>query len=187
MKIVKDKKLNKLLKSKRSYLLILLLIVAYLFLDDRILNEPMWWVWIKISVAAILIALFLHSRYKKFKEYYIGLLKNLEWIEYLIYSVGLSFAVILLQAVLSIPVYLIVIIQSEKSETEYFSCRITNVVTTGIDKIQYQFKTSKHSNYFNVNGHNRKELIEDYYLEAAVKKSFGDVYVLKSLQLQPGK
>lgn len=184
MQIRKDKKLRRILNSKRTYLILLLPVITYYFLDTQILNEPVNLISLKALISAIVLILFLYARYTKFKEYYVEFIKQMRFLDSLICLAGLLFTGIILQAIISIPLYLFIIAKAQKSDTEYFDCKIRNVVTTGIDKIHFEFKGERYSRNFNTAGYSRKELLNNYHLEIAVKKSIANMYVLENLQIE---
>lgn len=184
VKVRKDKKLIRILNSKRTYLILLLPVIAYYLLDAKILNEPVNLILLKALISAAILILFLYARYTKFKEYYIEFIKQMRFLDSLICLTGLLFTGIILQAIISIPLYLFVIAKAQKSDTEYFDCKIRNVVTTGADKIHFEFKGKRYSQKFNTAGYSRKELLNSYHLKVAVKKSIANMYVLENLKLE---
>lgn len=181
MKISKDTKLNKLLNSRKLYLVILGLIVIYVFIDDKILNEPNSFVIARWTLSTAIVLTFCYSRFAKFKEYYLKLMKSATTVSFSVILISLS--IIIFQAVFSIPVDLLIKFYARDSQVEYQKCPINNVVTTGIDKVHFIFLNKTYSQYFETNGHTRKELISNYYLLVGVKKSIGDSYCLESLKL----
>lgn len=184
MAIKKDKKLKRILNSRKMYLLLLIPLIFYRYLDRMILNEPKHFLFIKFFIAIVVIISIIISRYKKFKDYYSNLVKNANWIEYVLYFGGFCITAMLFQAFISIPLYLILIQQSQKNEIEYFNCEITNITTTGFDKIYFDFKGSNCVGDFNAKNNSREDLLKNYYLEVGAKKSFGNTYVLTGLELR---
>lgn len=177
-----DKKLISFLNSRKTYLAILVLSVIYLFLDDSVLNEPFA---LKISkwVIAIFFTLVVcYSRFLKFKAYYSRKIRDFIFIISALFITALF--TIFFQAILSILTNLTIILFSTNSQVEYRKCPITNVITTGIDKVHFIFEGQKYSRYFEVNEHTREELINNFHLQVGLKKSIGNSYYLESLELQ---
>lgn len=180
----KDTNLLKALNSKITYVLLLAIILIFSFLDDKILNEPQILIFTEYLIAAVAVFVFLFSRVKKFPVYYKQLIKGLVKVDIIIVIAGIVISTIILKAVLSISTSVMIRIYSKKNPVEYYNCDIKNVITTNVDKVHFIFLNKKYSRYFNVNGYERRDLIDNYYLRVGVKKSLFNTYYLESADLQ---
>ena len=183
-KIAKDFKFIKFFKSRIVYILILILILIYLFQDDKILNEPYYLILIRYLISVGVIVMLFLARFKKYKMFYISEIKNLLFLDKIILLLGTALVLYVSQSILSIPLNFAIKEYSKKNSMEYHSCKITNVITTNIDKIHFLFLNRKYSRYFNVGGFTRKELINNYYLELGLRKSILNTYYLESMNLK---
>ena len=177
-----DYKLKILLNSRKTYLIILLLLAVYFVQGDNVLNEPWLFFCIKLFLALTAVSIFCYIRFRKFRQYYLRKIKDKFFAIATI--IGLSLAIIWLQTILSIPMNLIISFYSRNNEVEYHNCRIQNVITTGFDKIHFVFLNKQYSRYFSLDGHTRRELIDNYWLTIAVKKSIAGTYYLEKIGLQ---
>lgn len=182
LKIHKDSKLNSVLNSRKTYLIILFLLIIYLFQDDRILNEPLAFLTIRYVLASLIVLIFCYSRFIKFKRYYEKKMKDTVFIVSAILIIILS--IIFCQAILSIPSNFFIKLYAKNSETEYYKCKIQNVVTTKVDKVHFIFLNRTYSRYLNIKDYFRKDLIDNYWLVIGVKKSIANSFCLESMQLE---
>ena len=178
----KDHRLTKLLNSKYFYFVLLILLVIYLRNHERILNEPTHFFPIRTLFALFLIGMFSYSRFRKFKNYYKRKLRDR--ITVIFYVVLHLFFIFLLQGLLDIPIGLAIKSYAKNSKPKIFKCDIKNVNTTGFDKITFVFLGKRYSRYFVIHNHTRKEIISDFYLEVAAKKSLWGSYYLESMELK---
>jgi len=178
----KDVFFEKLLNSKALYIILLGCVLLYLYGDDRVLNLSVYLFILKFTIILILLLIFIAVRYFKYKIYYRKKFQDK------IYVVGLFFGLIIfsliIQGVINIPLNYIIKIYSKNSPEESFDCEITNVVVTKIDKIHFKFKGKIYSRYFNTNDYNRKDLIQNYWLNIKAKKSVWNTYYIQSMELQ---
>ena len=178
----KDTHLQKILNSRMTYIALLGLVLLYRFQDDRILNIPTRIFIITLAVSFFAVMLFLLLRFRAYTEYYKRKLNDKIYIAVLILVIVIfSF---LLQGIISIPLNVLIKRNSVDSLTETFECPISNVITTGTDKIHFVFMGSTYSRYFEVNGFDRKDLIEHYILEIEAKKSLWDTYYIERMSLK---
>lgn len=181
-KVNKDKKLISFLSSRKTYFVILVLAFIYLFLNDRILNEPILLKLFKWTISCSIVVIVCYFRYIKFKDFYRKKIKDLAFVISALFTT--TFFTILIQGFLSIPINLIIILFSSNSQIEYKKCPIVNVITTGIDKVHFMFEEQRYSRYFEVNGHTREDLINNFVLQVAIKRSIGNTYYIESKELQ---
>jgi len=180
--IKKDTHLKRILNSRMTYLTLLGLSLLYLFQDDRVLNIPTSIFIITLSVAFLALVLFLLFRFRTYREYYKRKFKDKIYVASLILVVVIfSF---ILQGIVSIPLNVLIKRNSLDSPIETFECPISNVVTTGIDKIHFVFLGKTYSRYFEVNGLDSKDLIHNYIMEVKVKKSLWDTYFIERMSLK---
>jgi hypothetical protein len=178
----KDSKLIDTLNNKYFYIGLCILVLIYSISDDRVLNEPNYFVLIRTSLAIALVSMFSYTRYKKFKDYYRRKFKDRLTV---ILFVGVFFfSIFLLQGIFEIPIALLIKTYAKDSRTETFECDIKTVATTGIDKVHFVFLGKQYVRYLNVQGHKRKELISDFCVKIAAKKSLGGSYYLESIELK---
>lgn len=174
-----DKKLNQILNSNKTYIILLFFVLFYLFQDDKILNKPYWLFWTNSIVSFILISAFCIWRFMKFKQYYVEKFRSKFFV--FLFLIGIVILTILSQAIISIPINFLIKSTAKDSNIEYFECKITNVVKTGIDKIHFTFLNRKYYRYFNVTNYDRKDLLNNYYLQIGVKKGCLDTYLIESM------
>lgn len=178
----KDIFLEKLLNSKALYVILLACVLAYLYSDDKILNLPNYLFISKFVIVIVSLSIFVLWRRSKYKTYYERKFKDK------VYLVGLFLGLVvfslIIQGVLNIPLNYIILTNSKNNSVESFNCEITNVVTTNIDKIHFKFMGNKYSRYYNVNDYERKDLMQNYWLNIQVRKSNWDTYCIESMNLQ---
>jgi hypothetical protein len=179
---VKDIFLEKVLKSKLFYWSILVLVLIYLYQDDRILNIPTIYFWIRFLIAMVVIGLFLFFRYNKFKAYYKRKFKDKIYL--FSFLGGILIFSLIGQSFLNIPLNLFVKEMSKQNAIEIYDCEITNVITTSIDKIHFKFLGKGYSRYFNVNNFKREDLMHNYYLEVKTRRAFNNIYYIESMSLK---
>ncbi len=179
--ISKDNFFEKILNSKFLYILLAILVLIYLFQDDKILNLSFSFFWIRSLLAFCLITIFFLWRYNEHKVYYQRKFKDKVYISGLF--LGALVFTLMLQGLICIPINFL-IKQSATEQTEIFYCKITNVVTTNIDKIHFEFLGKRYSRYFNVNNYNRNDLIMNYNLKVEVKKSIWSTYYIDKMSLE---
>lgn len=182
MKIQKDHRLNNFLNSRKTYLVLLLLLLVYLFLDDRILNEPFGFTITRYLLACVAVLAFCYSRVVKYRQYYQRKFKDKIFIIAAVLIISLF--TIFVQAILSIPTSFLIKLYAKNNPTEYYECKIKNVVTTDIDKVHFIFLNRRYSRYVDLDGQSRKELINNYWLVVGVKRSIANSFYLESVQLK---
>jgi hypothetical protein len=182
VKFKKDNRLNNILNSRKTYLIILLLLLVYLFLDDRILNEPLSFKITKYILAAFIVLAFCYSRFVKFRQYYQRKFKDKVFVIGAVLIISLF--TIFVEAILTIPTNFFIRLNAKNNPVEYYECQIRNVVTTGIDKVHFIFLDRRYSRYVDLNGRSRKELINNYLLVVGVKRSIANSFYLESAQLK---
>lgn len=125
-RVRKDVRLIILFKSRGIYVLILALVMVYLFQDKRILNEPFYLFLIRSILALGIIVLVFLPRFRKYRT----------------------------QSILSIPLNFVILKYSEKSNLEYYDCRITNADISR-DKIDFRFSNRTYSRGYELGGHTK--------------------------------
>ena len=174
--------LEKLLGSKTLYLVLLAFVMVYLLGDDKILNLPSYLFISKFVIVFVSLSIFVLWRRSKYKTYYERKFKDK------VYLVGLFLGLVvfslIIQGVLNIPLNYVIISKSKNSSIENYDCEIINIETTDIDKIQFKFLGKNYSRYYNVNDYEKKDLMQNYWLNIQVRKSIWDTYYIESMNLQ---
>lgn len=183
-KIKKDASLIKFFNSKAIYVLIFLALLVYLFQDAKILNRPFYLVFILYLIALGIVILIFIFRYRKYRQYYTQEIREFLFLDKIILITGVVLLVIVIESILSIPVDFAIKKYSKAESIAYYDCKITNVITTGVDKIHFIFLDRRYSRYFNVNGFSRRELIDNYYIELEVRQSIFNTYYIESMSLK---
>jgi hypothetical protein len=178
----KDSWLNDFLKSPSLYLVILCIVLIYLFQDDSILNEPPFLFWIRVVLGFIITLIFCYTRFIKFKEYYKRKIGDKVYLVFI--AIGITFVTILLQTVFAIPTSAMLKYYAKQKPMIFYSCPIKNIITTKIDKVHFIFLDKRYSRYFDIQNHERKDLIANYYLKIGVRKSILNTYYLESMELE---
>ncbi len=177
-----DLAFEKVVNSKLTYIVLLILVVVYLYSDDRILNIPIVFFWSKFFFIIVFFSILLRWRYTKYKSYYVQKIRDKvvvigSIVVFLIFSM-------IFQGILNIPLNYIVKNEVKNKLVEVYNCKITNVITTGTDKIHFLFKKKRYSRYFNVNNYEKRELIDDCYLQLKVQKSFWNIYYVNGMEIK---
>lgn len=178
----KDTYFENLLNSKYMYLIMLILVVLYLYGDDKVLNLPKSLFIIKFCISLIILIIFLYTRFKKFEDYYRRKFKDKVYLFSLIF--GLLLFSFIFQSFFNIPINYLIKYSAKKNSIETFDCDITNAVTTNIDKIHFKFLNEKYSRYYNINDYEREDLIKNYKLVLKVQPSIFNTYYINEMNLE---
>jgi hypothetical protein len=177
----KDDKLIKTVNNRYFYIILSIIVILCTIIDDHVLNEPRSFFLFRIFLALGIVSIFCYLRYVKFKLYYKRKLRD--WLTVILFVGVLTFSVFFIQGFLQIPMGLVIRFYAEDSQTEFFDCRIKNVITTGVDKVIFVFMGKRYSRYLNTQGCPRNVLISDYYVKVAARKSLENSYYVESLEI----
>ena len=178
----KDIYFENLLNSKYMYLIMLILVILYLYGDDKVLNMPKYLFVIKFIICLNILIIFLYSRFKKFKDYYKRKFKDKIYLTALL--IGVIVFSLIFQSFLNIPINFLVKNFSKSDRVEVFDCEITNAITTNIDKIHFRFLNEEYSRYYNINEYERIDLIQNHKLVLKVQPSIFNTYYIKEMNIE---
>jgi len=175
--------LNLINLFERKWFLLLLLLFGwlYVFTDKRVLNFPKYISWINFIVCILATLIFLFVRYKKNREYYRR--KFRDKISLIFISLVALFWVFTFHFFLNIPVNLVIAKAADKSNYEYYDCKIIHVSTIGVDAVTFIFLNNKYSQYYRMGGYKSQEVERDYVMRLKVKKSILNAYYLINIEL----
>jgi|GEM_PF-2490161 hypothetical protein len=179
--IKRDIFLNKFLNSKLNIIILLVGVLIYNFERNRILNTPKWLTILLILLTFSTILIFLFFRYRKFKEYYKSRLKDKFYVSGFV--LGILIFTLICQSFFWIPLNYYIKFKSKNNEQMEFRSEITNVFTTGYNRIDYSFKREIYSAYLDLTLYDKKELTDKYYLLIKAKKSIFGIYYVNSFEI----
>lgn len=177
-----DTNFKKVVNSKITYLILLIFLLVYLYGDDRVLNIPLSFFIFKLVITLLVISLLLFWRYTKYKDYYRRKFKDKIYVISLIVIV--SVFSIIIQGIFNIPLNYVIKYKAQNEPLEVYNCEITNVITINIDKIHFKFKGKSYSRYFEVNEYERTELMNNFYLQLQVQKTFWNIYYINGMDIR---
>lgn len=166
--------INKILKSKWIYFLLLIGIVLYLRDNQLILNPPKYIFWILFSLSFIILSV-LEIKDK------IKITKSI-W-DYFFVMITVSFFSIYIALILKIPINEYIIF---KSQNEIFEkkCKISNYISGRSDRLLFYFDDKVYSVGFQNHNHlERKNIIDNYLLRVEYKRSIFNTYVVQEYEL----
>ncbi|KAF2338840.1 hypothetical protein RB619_04485 [Flavobacterium sp. LHD-80] len=166
--------INKILKSKWIYFLLLIGIVLYLRDNQLILNPPKYIFWILFSLSFIILSV-LEIKDK------IKITKSI-W-DYFFVMITVSFFSIYIALILKIPINEYIIF---KSQNEIFEkkCKISNYISGRSDRLLFYFDDKVYSVGFQNHKHlERKNIIDNYLLRVEYKRSIFNTYVVQEYEL----
>jgi hypothetical protein len=183
--IKRDIFLNKFLNSKLNIIILLVGVLIYNFERNRILNTPKWLTILLILLTFSTILIFLFFRYRKFKEYYKSRFKDKFYVSGFV--LGILIFTLICQSFFWIPLNYYIKFKSKNNEQMEFRSEITNVFTTGYNRIDYSFKREIYSAYLDLTLYDKKELTDKYYLLIKAKKSIFGIYYVNSFEINNKK
>ncbi len=152
-----------------------------MFTDSKVLNLPTGLFWIRYSVCVLLLGWLFIFRMRKYKEYYKRKFRD---VIHLVGAItGVLFFSLIFQAVLNIPVNLIIEKYSKQDSYEVYNCEIKSINTIGYDKVTFVFKDKSYSRYYSLAGLKTAEIKKQYQMKLIVAESIYNTYYLKSLEL----
>ncbi|MCC9065945.1 hypothetical protein [Flavobacterium piscisymbiosum] len=166
--------INKILKSKWIYFLLLIGIVLYLRENQLILNSPKYIFWVLFSISfSTLFVLEIRNKIKIKKSI----------LDYFFVIITVSFFSIYMALILKIPINEYIIYKSQ-SEILVKKCKISNYISGRSDRLLFYFDDKVYSVGFQNSSHlERKKIIANFLLRVEYKKSILNTYVVQEYGL----
>lgn len=176
-----DRGLTKLLELKMLYVIILIVVFIYLYIDSRVINVPRWILRLEFILSILVLIVISMARYFRFRDYYRRKFKD----PIFLVAFGLFFGlfVFLGRAVLRIPVALYFVQMAQGSRIEHVECQILNISTLKIDKITYRFNDESYWRYTSLKGLNQTEILNNHKVLLSVKLSAYGAYYIEDFQI----
>lgn len=166
--------INKILKSKWIYFLLLIGIVLYLRENQLILNSPKYIFWVLFSISFIILFV-LEIRDK------IKIKKNI--LDYFFVIITVSFFSIYMALILKIPINEYIIYKNQ-NEILVKKCKISNYISGRSDRLLFYFDDKVYSVGFQNSNHlERKKIMANFLLRVEYKKSILNTYVVQEYEL----
>lgn len=167
--------INKILKYKVSYFIILLFIILHLLQENKIIDFPDYLNYIIFGFSFIFLFT-LNLKFSKKKQE-----KNLFY--YLFEYTSLIIFSIILSATIKIPLN-IAIINATSGIKHSELCEINNFISGRNQKLYFQFNNKKESIYYQNENHLlREEIIKNYQLKISYKNSIFGTKVIEDYEL----
>lgn len=177
----KDILSEKILRSKTIYWVLLLILLAYLINDDKILNYPKWYSISKWGGALLTAGIFTILRISKYREYY---KKNLRQTSFLIsFILTIALSSFFISLLINTPVSYYLKSVAKHNPIEYKLCPIKNFVAKSQDQITFSFEGKTYTRYKQTQDIERNEVLRNYSLEIGVRKAAWGTYSLETMQL----
>jgi hypothetical protein len=182
--IKKDRLIVALVNSKVFTLILLVVLLLFLFQDDRILNtgtkKISALVW---AVGLGIFLLFMSFRVWKYSTYYKSLFSDfVSVVASLIFTAFYTFFIV---TFIQIPVLMYIRGTALNSPKQNYDCEVVNVITLGVDKVYFEFKGKRFTRYIDLNGISDEDAENLCRLRVTVRKAYFDCYILDAFELVP--
>lgn len=179
----KDILIEKILKSKATYFALLLILLVYLFFDDKILKYPSWYLASKWSAALLITGMLFIHRINCYREYYKSKSKDVYFI--INAALTLIWSTFFISLLINIPVSYYLKETAKNSPLEYKTCEIKNAINNRGERIAFIFEGKTYTRRYDIGSLKREDILKNYYMQIGIRKSKWGTYYLATMKLTP--